>query len=155
MTPASARYVSRYTPHPETKLRARSKLGGSMGDDVRPSQRTKNTTRTAPTASGPTTSKDVHGWLDDSMRPKVMPRRPSAMAAIPTTSRALPSGLRDSATATNATTNPTIAKGTLTQKTEDQLKTERRAPPTTGPRPKPRPEMAAHMPNAPARRSTG
>ena len=76
MTPASAKYVSRYTPHPETKLRARSKLGGSMGDDVRPSHRTKNTTRAAPTASGPTTSKEVHGWLDDSMRPKVMPRSP-------------------------------------------------------------------------------
>ena len=77
------------------------------------------------------------------------------MAPIPTTSRARPSGLRDSATATSATTNPAIANGTLTQKTEDQLKTDRRAPPTTGPSPKPRPEMAAHMPKAPARRSTG
>ena len=126
-----------------------------MGDEVRPSHKTKNPTSAAPTISGPTTSKDAQGWLDDSMRPKVMPSSPSAMATIPTTSSARPSGLRDSVTATNAMTNPAIANGTFTQKTEDQLKTDRRAPPTTGPSPKPRPEMAAHMPNAPARRSTG
>ncbi len=77
------------------------------------------------------------------------------MATIPTTSSARPSGLRDSVTATNAMTKPATANGTLTQNTEDQLKTDRRAPPTTGPRPKPRPEMAAHVPKAPARRSTG
>jgi hypothetical protein len=63
--------------------------------------------------------------------------------------------LRDSATAARAMTNPTTAIGTLTQKTEDQLNTDRSAPPTTGPSPKPRPEMAAHTPKAPARRSTG
>src|SRR5277367_4335935 len=98
-----------------------------MGDEVLPSHRTKNPTRTAPTISGPTTSKDAQGWLEDSMRPKVMPRSPSAMATIPTTSSARPSGLRDSLTATNAMANPTTANGTLTQKTDDQLKTDRRA----------------------------
>ncbi len=77
------------------------------------------------------------------------------MATIPTTSSVRPSGLRDSVTAANARTKPATPTGTLTQKTEDQLNTARRAPPTTGPSPKPSPEMAAHMPKAPARRSTG
>ncbi len=84
-----------------------------------------------------------------------MPSSPSATAIIPITSSARPSGLRDSVTATPAMANPATANGTLTQKTEDQLKTERRTPPTTGPSPKPRPEIAAHIPKAPARRSTG
>ncbi len=126
-----------------------------MGAEVRFSHRTKATTRTTPATSGPTTSTEPHGWLEDSMRPKVMPRSPSAMAVIPTTSSRRATGLRDSATATTAMTNPTTATGTLTQKTEDQLKTESKRPPITGPRPKPSPEMAAHIPKAPALRSGG
>ena len=52
-------------------------------------------------------------------------------------------------------TKPATATGTLTQKTEDQLEDRQESATDHGPSPKPRPEMAAHIPNAPARRSTG
>ena len=126
-----------------------------MGVDVRRSQRANPTTKATPISSGPATNRLPQGWVDDSMRPKVMPSRPKASPATPTVSRWRALGSRDSATARRATARPTTAMGTLTQKIDDQSNTDRRRPPTTGPRPKPKPAMAAQIPKAPARRAGG
>ena len=126
-----------------------------MGDDVRLSHRTKNTTRTTPddqrsgdVERGPGVAgrlDEPEGDAEESERDGDHPddvERPALRVA----------GLghgheRDD--------EPGDRERHVDPEDRGPAEDREEGSPTTGPSPKPRPEMAAHMPKAPARRSTG
>src|SRR5580698_5542779 len=122
-----------------------------MGNGARCSHHANHASNTRPAASAAQTGADVQECEADSMRPKVRASRPAALAVTPGTSTGRVSGFRDSGTTVTVRATPATANGTLTQKMDDHPNTPSRRPPTTGPRPKPRPAQVAQIPIAPAR----
>ena len=115
------------------------------------SHHTNEASSTRPAASDAATGADIQEFEADSMRPKIRASRPAALVRTPGTSTGRVSGFRDSGTTVTVRAMPARANGTLTQKMDDHPNTPSRRPPTTGPRPKPRPATVAQIPIALAR----